>query len=131
MKHQVKPAKNILIVDDSEVDQKIIRWWCQNWGYAVDHAGTAAESLQKIRNQQFDLIITDIMLPDMSGFDLYHKIKSMPASPGVIFNSAISRNHPRLREFENYVLIEKPCEPQAFKTTVEKYLQENLYRIGA
>lgn len=131
MKYPIEKVPNILVVDDNEIDHKVIRWWCLSWGYSTDHAYTAVESLEKIKHHEYDLIISDVMLPDMTGFELYRQIRKLSISTRVIFNTSINRSHPALRQFTDCVFLEKPYQPEVFKATIEKIIGKLPVRVSA
>ena len=67
--------KSILVVDDSTPTREIIRDVLQEQGYKVDTAADGAEALAAAKNVQYDLICTDIAMPNMDGFMLTENIR--------------------------------------------------------
>jgi CheY-like chemotaxis protein/MinD-like ATPase involved in chromosome partitioning or flagellar assembly len=81
---QLQPEKRgevmeskILIVDDQAMMLKLIGHTLQQDGYNIVTAMTGAEALQKIQSEQPELVILDLMLPDMSGIDVCHRIRQV------------------------------------------------------
>jgi len=72
--------KNILIVEDSKAIRSMIRVSLEESGgfYAVE-AGNGFEALKALPTRRFDLIITDINMPDINGLELIGFVKSNPA----------------------------------------------------
>ena len=83
-----KDAK-ILIVDDEHDIRKILRLLLQSKGYCVEEASNGAVALEKIQNSEFDLIIMDIMMPQMSGIETTVEIRKVSMAP-VLFLTAKS-----------------------------------------
>ncbi|MEG8946742.1 sigma-54-dependent transcriptional regulator [Rosettibacter firmus] len=80
--------KLIFIVDDEESILKMLTHWCKNqWGYKVKTFTTGSEVLNAL-NEEPDLILLDIMLPDINGNDLLIKIKQSNPQLPVIMLSA-------------------------------------------
>lgn len=73
----------ILIVEDEEHIQELLRFNLQNNGYEVMTASDGVEGLAKVREQQPDLILLDLMLPKMDGLDVCRAVKSDPRTMGI------------------------------------------------
>ena len=65
---------NILIVDDEINIRKAIREYCEFKGYTVVEAGDGMEAVNLTREQDFDAIVMDIMLPKLNGFSACREI---------------------------------------------------------
>ena len=73
---------NILLVEDEAKFANILKKGLQQSGYEVDLAGDGEEGYEKVRNNHYDLILLDLMLPKISGLDLIRKIRECkPAIP--------------------------------------------------
>ena len=68
-------AKKILIIEDTSVDAKMVKGILENEGFRVDVAMTGKEGLTKAREIVPDLVLLDLILPDMNGFDVCEEIK--------------------------------------------------------
>jgi len=69
---------NILIVEDSPTQTKLLRLILEENGYIVNSAPNGVKALEHIRNKKPDLIITDVVMPEMDGFALCKALKSDP-----------------------------------------------------
>jgi two-component system cell cycle response regulator DivK len=69
----------ILYVEDNPDNRTLIRRVLMAEGYAVIDASNAIQALEKLEDGNTDLILMDINMPDMDGYTLTSKIKSMPA----------------------------------------------------
>ena len=67
--------KKILYVEDHEDTAMAVKTILSDAGFEVDIASTGKIGIKKAKNQHFDLIILDIMLPDMSGWDVFLTLK--------------------------------------------------------
>src|SRR5437879_9234020 len=82
------PAKKILIVADEAMIRKAIRLALEKEGYEVVEAETGGEAMRRIELSKPDLILLDIMLPDVSGFDVCRDIRKAGLRVPIIILSA-------------------------------------------
>jgi DNA-binding response OmpR family regulator len=68
----------ILIVDDNESARRSLRLVFRKKGYEVETAGTGREAIEKAWGGSFDLVILDIMLPDIGGIEICQQLRSKP-----------------------------------------------------
>ncbi|HEY9614549.1 response regulator transcription factor [Allocoleopsis sp.] len=68
----------ILIVDDNLSELELISHYLREGGYTVINAVGAKEALNKVSEQKPDVIITDVVMPGMSGFELCRRLKTHP-----------------------------------------------------
>jgi DNA-binding NtrC family response regulator len=87
-------SKSILVVDDDELMRTFISTILREDGYDVDTAPDGKTGLNKVKNKDFDLVITDLKMPDMSGVDLMQVGREVkPAVPWVIITAYGSINN--------------------------------------
>ncbi len=72
-------AKKILIVDDSEAIRKSVQFVLEQAGFESEQAGDGEEGVTVFSSGKFDLILTDINMPKMNGFELTEKVRALPA----------------------------------------------------
>ena len=81
----------ILVVDDERDTLDLIDLTLSSAGYEIHLANNGAESLEKIRQDRFDVVLLDIMMPDMTGFDVLRTLnQEQNELPPVIFLTAKS-----------------------------------------
>lgn len=114
---------NILIVDDEKPIQNLIRISLTNAGYVCDIAEDGNEALEKVDCGKYDLILLDIMLPEVDGFELLEYIR--PLGIPVIFLTAKNAVKDRVRGLrmgaEDYII--KPFEIAELLARVEVVLR--------
>jgi DNA-binding response OmpR family regulator len=71
----MEAPKQLLIVDDNPATRYAIRRVVEKHGYQAIEAGTGTEGLQAINSREFDGVILDVNLPDMSGFDVVRQLR--------------------------------------------------------
>jgi len=79
--------QTILLVDDEVITLKITRKLLTQSGYEVDIAPSSAEAMKLLGSKQYDLVIVDITMPSISGFDLIQLMQSFDYNVPVIFLS--------------------------------------------
>lgn len=86
MKSQDK-SYSILLVDDEVITLKITRMMLTQNGYGVDIAKNSGEAMKYLGKKPYDLVIVDITMPSISGFDLIQLMQSFDYDVPVIFLS--------------------------------------------
>lgn len=103
----------VLVADDEEKIREVIREYAEFEGYEVTEAEDGMEALSLVREQNFDVIIMDIMMPRLDGFSAYKEIKKIKDIP-VLILSARGEEYDKLFGFEigadDYVV--KPFSPK-------------------
>ena len=100
----------ILVVED---EKRIADFLCrglQGAGYAVDAAPTGAAALENVHSTDYDLVILDLMLPDMDGLQVLEKVRNRKTGPPVLILSARGTLDDRVRGLEQgaYDYLVKP-----------------------
>ena len=103
----------ILIVDDEEMIRKLIRKYAEFEGHEVTEAVDGMDAVIKIKNGSFDLVIMDIMMPELDGFSASREIRKFSSVP-IIMLSARGEEYDKINGFEigidDYVV--KPFSPK-------------------
>ncbi len=84
--------KKIIIVEDEKAMAKALAIKLKGAGYEVDNAYSGEEFFEKLKAEQFGLVILDIMLPKMSGFEILERMKSEGVKTPVIIASNLSQD---------------------------------------
>ena len=106
----------VLLVDDEADSRDLINAVLHSCGANVKTAGSAAEALSLIKNDKFDVVISDIGMPEEDGFSLIKKIRDLPAATGnvpAIALTAYARAEDRVQALRAgfQMHIAKPVEP--------------------
>jgi len=89
----------ILLVEDDELASEIIYMYLIENGFDVTPTFTATDSVSRLRNEHFDLLILDINLPDFNGFEVLKSIKNITSLP-IIITSAYEDRESKLLAFK-------------------------------
>lgn len=116
---------NILVVDDEERIRTIIKEYCINENYKVLEASDGVEAIRMVKNNKIDLVVLDVMMPNMDGITAYKEIRGYNV-PTIIL-SARSEEYDKLLGFEIGVddYMTKPFSPKELiariKTVMKRY----------
>lgn len=121
--NQVK--KRILHVDDEVDTLSVVKTVLNNEGYEVVSVNSGSRALNKIKLNVFDLIILDIMMPDMSGWELFTRIGSIKPNYKIVFLSILELSSEKQKELfssgiKDYIL--KPFDRDDFVKRINKVL---------
>ncbi|MBE6663325.1 MAG: response regulator transcription factor [Ruminococcaceae bacterium] len=115
---------NILIVDDEEMIRKLIRKYAEFDGFTVTEAVDGMDAVNKFNRGEFDIIIMDIMMPELDGFTASRKIRETSDVP-IIMLSARGEEYDKINGFEigidDYVI--KPFSPKELMLRVEAIMK--------
>lgn len=124
-----QPA-TLLIVDDEPQARKLLETLLQHEGYQTVCASSGEEALQRVAQQAPDLILLDIMMPGMDGYEVANQLKSNDATAGIpiIMLSALSEHGARVSGLQSGAeeFISKPVERIELSLRVR-----NLLRLTA
>ncbi|MBE6533813.1 MAG: response regulator transcription factor [Ruminococcaceae bacterium] len=115
---------NILVVDDEMRIRSIIKKYAEFEGYAVTEAADGMAAVHFCRNTQFDIIIMDIMMPELDGFSACREIRKISQTP-IIMLSARGEEYDKINGFElgidDYVV--KPFSPKELMLRIEAVMK--------
>ena len=115
---------NILVVDDEIRIRSIIRKYAEFEGHTVTEAGDGMEAVRLARGGEFDIIILDIMMPELDGFSACREIRKSVSTP-IIMLSARGEEYDKINGFElgvdDYVV--KPFSPRELMLRVEAVMK--------
>jgi signal transduction histidine kinase len=115
-------------VDDREEDRALLLHLLQGQGYQVDQARNGAEALQKLRAESFDLVISDIMMPQMDGYQLCHLIRTdelLKQLPVIIYTATYTdrRDEALAMNLGASLYIIKPAATGEFLNQVKEVIE--------
>jgi DNA-binding response OmpR family regulator len=84
--------KKVLIVEDERPLAHALELKLQHEGFVVAVATNGQEGLNLIQTQQFDVVLLDLIMPEMDGFQMLEKLKSLPTPPAVMVLSNLSQH---------------------------------------
>ncbi len=116
--------RRILVVEDDRTTRHILSATLRDGGFAVTAARDGAEALKKLREAEFDLVLTDIWMPKLNGLELLAQLRSEPRQPLVIVMTSDSTPQTLLRAIREqaYHYLNKPIDPRTLLAEVQDAL---------
>jgi DNA-binding response OmpR family regulator len=119
----------ILIVDDEPDLTKVSTMALEYHGFKVDTFNDSQEALSKFKPGSYDLIILDIKMPKMDGFELYHEIKKKDNNAKICFLTASELYYEEFRNKEYRALdrnlfIRKPIDNEDLVKQINKMIKK-------
>lgn len=117
----------ILLVDDNKINQKVAIKFLSRWNTVVEAADNGLDALQKITSQRFDIVLMDIQMPEMNGYEATRAIRRLPdpekSNIPIIALTAAALSHEKENAFlsgmNDYVC--KPFSPAELYSKLVKY----------
>src|SRR3954453_21364431 len=125
-------APRILLVDDEQAIQTLLAYPLRKEGYDVVAATTGREALDRFRDGRFDLVVLDVMLPQVDGFDVCRELRAKSTVPIIMLTA-------KAEEFDKVLGLElgaddyitKPFSLREFRSRVMAVLRRaDLARNG-
>jgi CheY-like chemotaxis protein len=116
----------ILIVDDNQANLKLLKIVLMIEGYTVETAQDAGQALAKLPSFNPVLILMDLQMPGIDGYELTRRIKADPAYAGIIIIAvtayAMKGDKEKALEAGCHGYITKPIDTQLLPTKIREYL---------
>lgn len=125
-KRGVQKMSRILVVDDEARIRQIIRKYAEFEGFEVEEAVDGMQAIEICRKEDFDLIIMDVMMPELDGFSACREIRKFKKTP-IIMLSARGEEYDKIHGFElgsdDYVV--KPFSPKELMMRVNAVIKRS------
>jgi two-component system response regulator PilR (NtrC family) len=124
----VSASSRILVVDDERSMREFLEIFFRREGYEVTTADSVEQALVALDADDYDLVITDIQMPDRTGLDLLHDLRERsPETPVVVITAfATTENAIAAMKQGAYDYITKPFKVDEIRVVVEKALEKKL-----
>ena len=119
-------SKTILVVEDQEDNRQILRDLLGASGFTMREAGDGEAALAEVAKQRPDLILMDIQLPILDGYETTRRLKSNPDTKGipiiVVTSYALSGDESKARAAGCDAYVTKPYSPRALLAKIKEFL---------
>ena len=114
----------ILIVDDEELIRNVIKEYCILENFEVIESENGLDAIEKIKNNDIDLMVLDIMMPKLDGFSAFKEIKKIKNIPTIVL-SARSEEFDKLAGFDLGIddYVTKPFSPKELMARIKAILK--------
>ncbi len=110
----------ILVVDDNAANLDLLLYLLRAFGYDADGARDGLDGWEYARRGDYELLLTDILMPGIDGFELARRVKTLPAPPRIVAVTALAMRGDRERllaaGFDGY--LSKPIDPALFREQI-------------
>ena len=116
-------ATRVLIVDDEENQRVGLASMVASWGFAAETAGDGQEALDKLSTFPAHVMVTDLMMPRMDGFELLRRLSAQGCGPPAIVLTAFGNIETAIATMHDlgaFWFLEKPIEPRALRVLLER-----------
>ncbi|MGI8746541.1 MAG: sigma-54-dependent transcriptional regulator [Bryobacteraceae bacterium] len=113
----------VLIADDEENQRAGLAKMIQSWGYTVDTAADGQEALDKLAVSPAHVLVTDLMMPRVDGFELLKRLSTQGSPPASIVLTAFGNIETAIQTMHDlgaFWFLEKPIQPSALKVSLER-----------
>ncbi|MCE9574036.1 MAG: response regulator, partial [Deltaproteobacteria bacterium] len=124
------PTATVLVVEDDDAMRDLLAEELVDAGYTVRSAPGGHLGLEMARSEPVDLIVTDLRMPDLDGFDLIRDAAALPNAPHIVMITAFGSIETAIRAVKlgAYDYITKPFEIEELLLVVDKALSERGLR---
>lgn len=122
----------ILVVDDEPKIRELVKKYAVYEGHEVTEAGDGMEAVEICKTKDFDIIILDIMMPELDGFSVCREIRKIKSTP-VIMLSARGEEYDRIHGFETGVddYVVKPFSPKELMLRIDAIVRRSKTAASA
>jgi CheY-like chemotaxis protein len=116
-------GEKILLVEDESITRASLADLLRKESYDVEEARNGAEASDLFEMRRFDLVVTDLVMPEMNGFKLIARVRSKsPETPVILITAYLSPQSGKAVLQGQAELITKPIEPDVLLSTVKHLL---------
>jgi signal transduction histidine kinase/DNA-binding response OmpR family regulator len=116
----------VLVVEDDRHDQALLERLLSSAGYVVDVVRTGADAVARSHERHFDAVILDLILPDVSGFDVLRRIRATgknPTVPTIVVTMMAEKGLEKAFAVNDWLV--KPVDPSDLLTSLERVVGTN------
>src|ERR1700676_2103137 len=117
------PRIRVLVADDEENQRAGLSKMIQSWGFDVQTASDGQEALEKLGQIPVHVLVTDLMMPRMDGFELLKRLGTQGSLPPTIVLTAFGNIETAVQTMHDlgaFWFLEKPIQPSALKVLLER-----------
>jgi len=123
---RIAPDPKILLVDDNAVVRDMLVDLVGSLGYVADAASGGTEALALFDRNRYDIVLTDLLMPGMSGWEVLAAVRQRaPRMPVIIITGTPAVGDPRAAQ-PGVAVLKKPVDVKALDETIKQKLSQRL-----
>jgi DNA-binding response OmpR family regulator len=134
----IKPSENpfpnarVLIIEDDEEMRSLLKDFFVEEGFETDSVSNGYDALGVLTKKVFDLVVTDIRMPGLTGLDILPRIKNIQPEVAIIVITAFGTEEVRRKAFERgaNAYLEKPIHFQELRGLIHEVILAKEKRVG-
>ncbi len=128
MNSRGKPKAAVLVIDDEQIVHESVRRILEQEGYLVDGAYRVDQGLEKLANEPYDLVLTDLMMPDRSGMEVVEAVARDHPDTGLVMFTGFATVDSAVQSMKLGALdyLPKPFTPDELVTVLHRALEKTL-----
>jgi len=119
--------KRVLIIEDDDEMRSLLKEFTEEAGFEADSAANGFEAFRKIEHKTFDLIISDIRMPGLTGFDILPRMKKLQPKAYIILITAFGSEETHRKSIERgaNAYLEKPVHFDRLRALMDEMISSN------
>ncbi len=133
LKMDGKKGKKVLHVDDDIDTLKSVKKLLEKEGFNVTSVLSGKKALSKLEKNKYDLILLDMIMPDMSGWDLFNRINKLSSGARVVFLTVVEASPEKKKRLKREGIldyIQKPFDNADLVRRTKKLTAKDLLKKG-
>ncbi len=128
MNSRSRPKTAVLVIDDEQIVHDSVRRILEQEGYSVDGAFRVDQALEKLAKQPYDLVLTDLMMPDRSGMEVVETVARDHPNSGLVMFTGFATVDSAVQSMKLGALdyLPKPFTPDELLAVLERALDKTL-----
>ncbi|WP_258102542.1 ATP-binding protein [Marinoscillum sp. MHG1-6] len=117
-------GRSVLLVEDNQLNVMVASKFLSSWGLEYDLASNGREAVEMAENKLYDLVLMDLQMPEMDGYEAAKRIRMQDANIPIIAltASALFRVQDGISKAGMNDFVTKPFDPKELKRKMEKYI---------
>jgi len=117
-------SKTILCIDDDSINILVLKYLVHSMGYTTESASSGEEGLAILKNKTIDLVLLDIYMPNMDGFETAAVIRALHVGMPIVFISAGEDEHlaEKMKQLTIHHFLPKPLNKELLQEVLDKLL---------
>lgn len=125
-----KATPRVLVIDDERHIRGLLSELLMTWGCEADVAADGREGLSLFQRGRYDLVLTDLLMPGVTGLEVIKTVRDADAGVGVIMLTASTADLEGDRRRLGFTLLHKPVQFDALERAVKRALGEGAPAAG-